>query len=412
MIINSIDTEDISFVVQGAVDKRCTKLCLESIRRNFPGCTIILSTWENSNIRGLNFDKVIFNRDPGSAVYDTNGTCNNINRQLLSSYVGLKAVTTQYAAKVRSDLIFDGPDFLTYFNKFSSYNEQYKLVKSRIIVLSMYSRQFCDIRSGVKLQNYHPSDWFSFGYAEDVLNYFSAPFLSDVSLFSRYFLEYDDKNKLLYSMAFFQNTPEQYFGANFRGRDVKKETILTLSSSEDQFDSLQFMVNNFIILDYNYSKIYSGKWEVISKDEFSCPATAVGLFFYGDFLRYYKRYCDQNYVIPGDIDKKILKKKLRAAKDFLWRDKIREHWHNFAGKIKARLSFLKKMFRWILPAYRVGYGTRDILLHMQEEQRSNLGYLHYKIDKLSQEVHEKSKEIEELNKHMAALMTQDNDKSS
>ena len=52
MIINGIDTNDISVVVQGAIDQINTPKCLRSIRKRLPGAEIILSTWEGSPIDG------------------------------------------------------------------------------------------------------------------------------------------------------------------------------------------------------------------------------------------------------------------------------------------------------------------------------------------------------------------------
>ena len=45
MIVNGIDKKDISVVVQGAIDKEWTPLCLKSIRKYLPESEIILSTW-------------------------------------------------------------------------------------------------------------------------------------------------------------------------------------------------------------------------------------------------------------------------------------------------------------------------------------------------------------------------------
>ena len=46
---------------------------------------------------------------------------------------------------------------------------------------------------------------------------------------------------------------------------------------------------------------------------------------------------------------------------------------------------------------------------MQEEERASLNYLHYKVDNLSKELEEKSKEIKKLNKQLAAIMKEDED---
>ena len=55
---------DISVVVQGAIDKKLTPICLKSIRKYLPGAEIILSTWEGSDVENLDFDTIVLNHDP------------------------------------------------------------------------------------------------------------------------------------------------------------------------------------------------------------------------------------------------------------------------------------------------------------------------------------------------------------
>jgi len=63
-----VSAENISFVVQGPVFNKIetadqsfsTKDVLTSIRNNFPAAEIILSTWEGTDIRGLDYDKVVY----------------------------------------------------------------------------------------------------------------------------------------------------------------------------------------------------------------------------------------------------------------------------------------------------------------------------------------------------------------
>ncbi len=105
MIINGIDTKEITFVVQGPVEKKATSLCLQSIRNSFPNSRIVLSTWAGSHTDGLEYDSVVYSEDHGAAVCDLNNVNCNINRQILSSKAGLEIVKTKYVAKVRSDLI-------------------------------------------------------------------------------------------------------------------------------------------------------------------------------------------------------------------------------------------------------------------------------------------------------------------
>lgn len=411
MVINGIDTKDITFVIQGAVDKVNTKLCIESIRKYFDGAAIILSTWEKTNVKGLDADEFVFSKDPGTAVYDSSGNCNNINRQLKSSYEGLKRVKTKYAAKVRSDLIFDGYDFLRYFDTFPKYNEKYKKVKSRMIALSLYSRIASDFFFRAVINNYHISDWFLFGYTEDVLGYYSAAVIIDIKEYSRYYLEKRDyKSQLPYPLFFSKNSPEQYICSTYYGLNAEKETILSLSKSEQQKDSLLFLVNNFIILNYEYSKIYNGKWVDISRNEWSFPFSAVTLFFYGDFLRYYKRYCDKKFIIPDDIDKKIMKRKLSVLKDILWRNHLRNYRRMVWEKIKHKLRFVKKVMRTILPAYRVADATRDILLNLKNEENDRFNYLVYRANCLEEQNKKQSQQIKSLKKQIRAVTNTENDK--
>ena len=60
-----VDNKDITVVVQGAVDREKTPICLQSIRRMLPGAFIILSTWEGTDVDGLEYDDVVLSEDPG-----------------------------------------------------------------------------------------------------------------------------------------------------------------------------------------------------------------------------------------------------------------------------------------------------------------------------------------------------------
>ena len=59
-----IDSKDISVVVQGAVNKNETPKCLKSIRKFLPNAEIILSTWEGSDTKNLDYDILVLNKDP------------------------------------------------------------------------------------------------------------------------------------------------------------------------------------------------------------------------------------------------------------------------------------------------------------------------------------------------------------
>ena len=411
MIINGIDTNDISFVVQGAVDKKITKECLNSIRKCFPGAKIILSTWKGTNVTNLSFDQLVVSDDPGACTYSLIPDLNNINRQIVSTVAGLEIVTTKYAAKVRSDLCFESPDFLMYFKAFPKYDEQYKIVKERMIIMTMYTRIIHDNIVNPVLANYHPSDWFFFGFTEDVKKFWSIKLIEDLSAFSRYYLEHsEEKSTIPYPLMTAKITPEQYFGAHFFG--LGTDETFTSISLKKQKESVKSMINNFVVLDREYSKIYSLKWIDRSYNEWLLPGTgAISVMFYGEFLKYYKRYCDLSYIIPGKIDKEIYKKKMKLARHRLFTENAKKVLSPIKKLAKSCLNSFKKILRKLFPTYRAICGTRDILLQFQTEQRDSVNYLHYKIDKLSGELDKKTAEIKKLNKRLEKMQGQSNDKS-
>lgn len=404
MIINEIDTKDISFVVQGDIQEHITEQCLKSIRENFPGSTIILSTWENSKVDGLQYDKLVYSKDPGSAIYSLDQVRNNMNRQIVSTITGLQEVSTVYAAKVRSDLVFEGPNFLQYFNKFTQYDKQYCKVKSRIIIPTLYTRIF-HAGENIVLANFHPSDWFAFGFTEDIRKLFSSnDLLSDIQSFSNYYITRpDERSYLPYPLMMAQVSPEQYFGAVFFNVDPNKITYKDLAEF-DLKESIKYMVNNFVVLDYEYSRIYSAKWVERSRGEWRMNTLdCVGLLFFGDFLKYYKRYCDNSFKVPGDIDKVTYKRKIKIAWNCLITDKAKTLIRKFVKIWTARLRPMKRIMRIVLPGYRVGVGIRERLLAFEQLEGDRFNYLIYRIELLDKAQKKNLKEIRMLKERIAHL---------
>lgn len=374
MIINNIDTKDISFIVQGAIDTINTPKCLRSIRENFPGSTIVLSTWKKAKVKNLTYDFLVENIDPGACSYDSYGTLNNINRQLLSTLNGLQVVKTKYAAKVRSDLIFDGVNFLYYFNKFPKCDQDYKAVASKMITLSMYSRRLhIDTKNGIVLNlPFYFSDWFLFGYTDDLLNFYNTQTISDLSTFSTFYLKQDAHDPgFTFTGYWAKEAPENYFVENFFSRFLGKKVYTSrFDCSKETMDlSRRLIANNIVILNYEQSKIYSGKWEHISRDEWSLsPVDAIALTFYCDFLYDYKKYCDSSFNIPQEFVYER-KKKIKNLFRFLISSHILNQLRLILSKPK---KWVKKILYAILPSYRVACGIRDKLeFHIAEESRIN-----------------------------------------
>lgn len=170
---------NISIIVQGKVlglpgepyEKQLTLQCIESIRNFIPAAEIILSTWKGTNVSHLFFDKIVFCDDPGATAYNIHDPkfLNNNNRQIVSTYNGLKAASKKYAIKMRGDFKFLGTDFVNLIKPFPR-GEKYRFFKERIIILTHFSRNPRRIP-----QLIHPSDLIQIGLTEDLLSLWDIP---------------------------------------------------------------------------------------------------------------------------------------------------------------------------------------------------------------------------------------------
>ncbi len=182
-----MDNADITVVVQGPVqslperpqDEGITRRCLTSVRRFLPGARIILSTWENQDLDGLDFDELVINEDPGPNVigYDRAGEPRreNTNRQIVSTVGGLRRVTTKYAMKLRADNYLTGTGFKSLQEAYPRRCDAWRLLRERVVVTNILSRRFYRGRRVV----FFLSDFFDFGLTEDVLDIWDQPLLTE-----------------------------------------------------------------------------------------------------------------------------------------------------------------------------------------------------------------------------------------
>ena len=295
-----IKSSDISVVVQGAIDKENTPKCLASIRKYLPDAEIILSTWEGSDVEGLDYDKVILNKDPGTFIYTRSTgdvTENNQNRQLVSIQNGLEAVNRQYTLKLRTDLYLGSNKFLNYFYKFPKKNPKYKLFKERIIVPTVFSKKYSTINKIPVL--FHPSDWWYFGLTDDMNILFKdTPLAVDKNFYSN--AQYINPNKNPYPKCSCKMFPEQYYFISAICRkfpDVHFQDWTEISDENIEKSNI-CMFNNFIFLNYYSHKINSLKHPkvVIGNDLYKSRLD--GLLTYADFLNMYRKYCDKFSLKP------------------------------------------------------------------------------------------------------------------
>ncbi|RTZ14639.1 LPS biosynthesis protein WavE [Vibrio aquaticus] len=184
-----IENQEISFVVQGPVqasqDRKqrtgITEECLRSIREHFPNSPIILSTWKGQNLSGLNYDHLVELDDPGAnfILQDDKQLKLNNNRQIYSAHMGLRAVTTKYAVKLRTDNKINGRGFVRLFEQYASLprEDELSLLNSRVVTSSAF---FISSHAG-KPVYFHKSDLFDFGETEDLLKVWGENLISELS---------------------------------------------------------------------------------------------------------------------------------------------------------------------------------------------------------------------------------------
>lgn len=321
MIIEGIDTKDISVVIQGAIDKVNTPLCISSIRKYLPESTIILSTWKGADITNLKCDKILLNADPGGYKDRfVKSFTNNTLRQLVSTQNGLKLVKTKYAIKMRSDLILESNKFLKYFNMFPCREPEYTFFNQRVILSSFFAKKYLYSNGIVQPVPFHISDWFAFGLSEDIRKLYNVELPQEPDSSWYLYEKPYTGSKVNLLNASHQYAPEQYiaykafkskFDINFKHyMDYNEENIMM---------SERLMVNNFIILCPTQFKFICGKnntgsdyYKKWTKHPSKIPTLLwKGLYRHDIFLEEYKKYCDADYTIPKKVKLRNIMEKIR-----------------------------------------------------------------------------------------------------
>ncbi len=265
-----IKDKDISIVVQGPIlyksqyniTDETTKIVCQRLRKIFKESEIILSTWERENVSGIPFDKVIFNKDPGATWFNINDKkqLNNCNRLIVSTFAGIKAASNKYVLKVRSDLFLISKKFLTYFDKFSLYEEEFKFVQSRIIAFSLNSLYGHKTSQFTMNRPFHISDWAYFGYKSDLLNLYDIP-LTEEPDFSQWFLKHCKNFMDFEPEKIWRMPPEQYITYSFLKKFVPIHLKHTADTSNNNMEmSSKLLTNNFLVLDQTQFSLISLKY--------------------------------------------------------------------------------------------------------------------------------------------------------
>lgn len=275
-------------MVQGAVDKYVTPLCLASIREHLPGAEIILSTWEGTNIEGLDYDQVLLNRDPGgydywNQEYTIKG---NTNRQIYSTIQGLRTAKGKYAAKIRTDFVFESAGFISWFNKYPARNDEYSFFESKVICCDNFSRdpRYQHRLSFLRLV-LHPSDFFFFGYKDDLIDLFDIPLMTRAE--QLWFT--NKKDEMAGELPAFP--PEEYLWVKFLEKNLHDPEVLPADSEEKTPELIKLtevtFASNLLILGHKEIGLKCGKGALQDK----LNRFGKNCFRHWSWLALYRYYC-------------------------------------------------------------------------------------------------------------------------
>lgn len=284
-----IHSSEICVVVQGEVEGRAVRKCLRSVKKFLPEARVLLSTWRGENTSGLEAwcDEIIFNEDPGARSFAPQPRAlNNVNRQMVSTLAGLERAGRKYALKLRTDFYLQDNSFLRYFDAFPLMDEKWRCFNRRVIACSVFSRMFSD-ENGLPTP-FHVSDFFFFGETADLAAYFATPPMpaGDMGDYAGFV-----KNTRPYSATSYRYTPEQYYCYSFAKRKFPHIQFrdMTDVTAENQEQSRQILLNNFIFLGAAEAGIYSRKHMTsLTDDERVC-----GLISCRRFADAYSRHFNQ-----------------------------------------------------------------------------------------------------------------------
>lgn len=305
-VTNNIKSEEISVVVQGPIHKKRTKKCLQSIRKNLQNAEIILSTWEDSNVDGLDYDVLVLNKDVGGVLqskFKNKKQFCNLNRMILSTNEGLKKADRKYVLKLRTDAYINNTNFLNMFGTFKRRCDKYKLFNERILTSTLFSKYATNNQENKRTEiAFHVSDWWFFGLTNDVRKLLLSSELVDEPYFSNYFTYPENYNKKsVYAKFDWRFAPEQFIGYSCFSKyfdDIRMEDCSNISEEINKKSQI-CLANNFIFLEYKQSGISNLKY-TYSKYESFCGNQYLDLYSFYLFEHEYKKYCDDDYAVLSD----------------------------------------------------------------------------------------------------------------
>lgn len=284
-----IKDEEISVVVQGPIyqstiaKEQYTRMCCDSIKKVMPNCELILSTWEGSNVDGIKYDKIIFSKDPGGIemiLYGKN-KMNNTNRMVLSTKKGIDACTRKYCLKMRSDMFIKSNKFLKAFEKYPDTEDSF--LKHRILSLSAnyWKRAKNNFIFTI-------SDWFQFGYKEDIEKLWCHSIQNLDELVSRDGKLYFEDNLVA----------EAYIYVNFLLKNEKYSRFLkndsgAISLTEENIEVYKTTLAKYFII-YTGKELKLNSYKLKNMNYVRRDFARASCFTHYDWIKLYNKYCNKS----------------------------------------------------------------------------------------------------------------------
>lgn len=332
-----INFENISVVIQGAIDKEWTQRAILSVKRFLPNAFIIISTWKGEDVAALQFyDKLIENDDPGNYICTYDNIKNNVHRQIVSTKHGLRAVKTPYAMKLRSDMTLTGNHFLDVFKKYDDYRaDEFRIFKNRIITNNLY----CAHPRKTKFP-FHISDWFQFGNTEDLLKLWDIEIPKEPET-SHFFLNKKKPENDPFASAIFKYIPEQsiWLGCLEKNAISVNFNHYCDNTEENIVLTEKMFSNNLVILDYANSGISFNKYNPYMHD-YSAQYTNK------DWQLLYQKYCNPEFVIEGIYE--VFEISLQAQK---YSDKFKKYTKKLNKHRRIFFQPINLLLKWIISPF-------------------------------------------------------------
>ncbi len=289
MLTSAIKNTDITVVVQGAISlpdpknpsKITTEHCISSVREILPGAKIILSTWTGMKTEGLDYDILVENEDPGqNKITHPHHKLRiaNDNRQIRSTYEGLKRVKTTFAMKLRSDNYLANDNFKLLFGKFENRHPEYHFLKERVVTCSSFCRE---LEKGGRTP-FQVCDFFYFGLIEDLLDIWNIPFFPRERI--------TNLSKWHYRLSTEQNLWVSFLTKHTN--DINCSHLLDESENNIRKSHIS-IANNLVVAEHSTLGLgIPDRFHL--KEKVRCSFIS---FFRWQTL--YQKYCDENYPIKN-----------------------------------------------------------------------------------------------------------------